>query len=526
MKVLIAAAEVAPFARVGGLSDVAGALSKEVARAGHDVSVFLPKYACIDERAFGLERVRDAGPIDVPMGGAVERVEIFRAPMPGEPRVRVFFVAHERYFGRPGIYTDPATRQRLSRRGRAATPSSAARSSRCPRRLGSVPDVLHLNDHHTALAAAYLRGPNPYDGPLARAGVVFSIHNLGYQGWFDRELLPRLGFSEGLCVPGSPFEFNGRVNAMKLGIEFSDFVNTVSERYALEISTTEEFGLGLEGVLMEKWRRGRLVGILNGVDTSVWDPASDPLIPAHYSAGDMTGKAKCRAALAERCDLNAPAGVPIVGIVSRLADQKGFDLIHEAAEAILALDVALVVLGTGEKKYHEFLATLAVQHGGRVSVNLKFDDGLAHWIEAGSDMFLMPSRYEPCGLNQMYSLRYGTVPVVRETGGLADTVSDYDPAAGTGTGFTFKEYRADAMMSALRRAAAAFRDRAAVGRHRAAWDGPRPQLVGVRGPVPQALRGCRRGAADGLAAGRFALDRGPAGPYALHLRNIAGIAQW
>jgi starch synthase len=458
MKVLIAAAEVAPFARVGGLSDVAGALSKEVARAGHDVSVFLPKYASIDERAFGLERVRGVGSIDVPMGAAVERVEIFRAPMPGGPGVSVFFVAHDRYFGRPGIYTDPATGhgypdevERYALFCRALLPASEA--------LGIEPDVLHLNDHHTALAAAYLRGPEPYRGPMARAGVVFSIHNLGYQGWFDRELLPRLGFPESLCVPGSPFEFNGRVNAMKLGIEFADFVNTVSERYAIEISTTAEFGLGLEGVLAEKGRRGELVGILNGVDTSVWDPSTDPLIPARYSAKDPKGKAKCRSALAERCGLSAPAGVPIVGIVSRLADQKGFDLIREAADAILALDVALVVLGTGQKEYHEFLAALAAQHGGRVSVNLKFDDELAHWIEAGSDMFLMPSRYEPCGLNQMYSLRYGTVPVVRETGGLADTVADYDPAADTGTGFAFKEYRADAMVSALRRAAAAFRDR-------------------------------------------------------------------
>jgi len=458
MRILIAAAEVAPFARVGGLSDVAGALSKEIARAGHDVSVFLPGYASVDPAKYGLAPVPGLGSLAVRMGDREERVTLRRAPMPGEPRVSVFFVVHEGSFGRPGIYTDPATGQgypdeveRYALFCRATLHAADA--------LGLAPDVVHLNDHHTALAAAYLRGPDSHPGPLASAGIVFSIHNLGYQGWFDPELLPRLGFSRDLCVPGSPFEFNGRVNALKVGIEFADFVNAVSERYAVEISTTAEFGLGLEGVLADKAKRGRLVGILNGVDTAVWDPATDPLIPARFSAGDTAGKGACRAALAERCGLSAPAVAPIVGIVSRLADQKGFDLIREAVDRIMALDLALVVLGTGQREYHEFFESLAARRPDRVSVNLRFDDELAHWIEAGSDMFLMPSRYEPCGLNQMYSLRYGTVPVVRETGGLADTVTDDDARAGAGNGFSFREYRAEAMLDALRRAVTAYRDR-------------------------------------------------------------------
>ncbi|MBM3307097.1 MAG: glycogen synthase [Candidatus Eisenbacteria bacterium] len=457
MRILIAAAEVAPFARVGGLSDVAGALAKEIARAGHDVSVFLPRYASIDGTAFGLQPVAGLGPVGVPMGDREERASLFRAPMPGEPRVSVFFVGHEGYFGRPGIYTDPATGH--------GYPDEVERYAFFCRALlvfaeamGLAPDVVHLNDHHTALAAAYLRGPNPHAGALSRAGVVFSIHNLGYQGWFDRDLLPRLGFSSELCSPGSPFEFSGRVNALKLGIEFADFVNTVSERYAIEISTTAEFGLGLEGVLADKASRGRLIGILNGVDTAVWDPATDPLIPAHYSVSDMRGKTACREALTKRCGLSVSSRAPVVGIVSRLADQKGLDLIREIADEMIGLDLALAVLGTGDRAYHEFLTGLAAKYRGRVSVDLRFDDELAHWIEAGSDMFLMPSRYEPCGLNQMYSLRYGTVPVVRETGGLADTVTDYDASKNTGTGFSFREYRADALLSALRRAVGTFRE--------------------------------------------------------------------
>ena len=457
MRVLLAAAEVAPFARVGGLSDVAGALAKEVAGLGHDVSVFLPKYVAIDGAAYGLKPASGVGSLAVPMGASSERVEVHEAVMPGGPGVRVFFVRHDRYFGRDGIYTDPATGhgypdevERYALFCRAMLAAADA--------LGLAPDVVHLNDHHTAMAAAYLRGPGAAPGEVARAGIVFSIHNLGYQGWFERGLLPRLGFPESVCVPGSPFEFNGRVNAMKVGIEFADFVNTVSERYATEISTTAEFGLGLEGVLAEKGRRGRLLGILNGVDYTVWDPGTDPLIPARYSASDVRGKAKCRAALVKRCGLGSARNAPVIGIVSRLADQKGFDLIREAADSLLALDVRLVVLGTGQKEYHELLTALAARHPDRVSVHLKFDNELAHLIEAGADMFLMPSRYEPCGLNQMYSLRYGTVPVVRETGGLADTVRDYDPTADTGTGFVFQEYRADAMMSALRRALAAYRE--------------------------------------------------------------------
>lgn len=458
MRVVIASAEVAPFARVGGLSDVVGALSKEISSLGHDVVVMLPKYAAIDDSRFGVEPLAGVPPLSVPMGDATEKVALFRCGMPGAPDVRVLLLDHPPSFDREGIYVDPSTGhgypdevRRYALMSRAILEAILA--------LDLRPDVVHLNDHHTALVLGYREVLYSDEPALTKAGTVFSIHNLGYQGRFDKSLLPEIGLDEKLCRYGSPFEFHGLVNPMKLGIELSDYVNTVSEQYAIEISTTSEYGADLEGNLAARRDAGRLVGILNGVDYSVWDPSVDKLIPHRFDADDLKGKARCKRALVERCGLSAVGDAPLVGMVSRLADQKGFDLVSRAADDLLGLGIGLVVLGTGQEEYHRLLESLAVRHPGRVSANLLFDNELAHWIEAGSDMFLMPSRYEPCGLNQMYSLRYGTVPVVRATGGLADTVDDYDPKADTGTGFAFEEYSADAMTKAVARAVALFSDR-------------------------------------------------------------------
>jgi starch synthase len=457
LRILMAAAEVAPFARVGGLSDVVGALSKASAELGHEVSVFLPKYGSVDAGSYGFTRLGDPGALAVPMGEKDETVEIWRGLMPGCDEVTVYLIGHDGYFDREGIYVDPGTGQgypdeveRYALFSRAVLEAAVA--------LRLKPDVLHLNDHHTAMAAVYLREFYADAPGIGSVGVIFSIHNLGYLGQFEPELLPALGISEDRCVPGSPFEYNGTVSTLKLGIELADYVNTVSERYAEEISSLPEFGLGLEGVLAEKRDGGRLLGILNGVDYSVWDPSVDTLIPARYSPGDMAGKGVCKRELLERSGLSGGPKVPVIGMVSRLADQKGFDLIREKAEAILRTGATLVVLGTGQEEYHEFLSGLADEHPERVAAHLTFDNELAHLIEAGSDMFLMPSRYEPCGLNQMYSLRYGTVPIVRATGGLADTVLDFDPSRGTGTGFVFEEYEAAAMLEAIERAVAAYAD--------------------------------------------------------------------
>jgi starch synthase len=453
----MASAEVAPFARVGGLSDVVGALPRAMSESGHDVSVFLPKYGSIDVDGYGFKSMGGEGTFDVPMGDSAETVELWSGSMPGADAVAVYLVGHDGYFDREGIYVDPETRhgypdevERYALFSRAIIEAA--------RKLGLGPDVLHLNDHHTAMAAVYLRELYGGDDKLGDPGVVFSIHNLGYLGQFGKERLPGLGFSEDLCVPGSPFEYNGTVSTLKLGVEFADYVNTVSERYAEEISTLPEYGLGLEGVLAEKRDAGRLAGILNGVDYAVWDPSVDELIPARYSPDDLTGKAVCKKALMDASGLVGGEELPLIGMVSRLADQKGFDLLSEKADEIVELGASLVVLGTGQEEYHRFLSKLAERHSGRVAAHLKFDNVLAHLIEAGSDMFLMPSRYEPCGLNQMYSLKYGTVPIVRATGGLADTVTDNGEGS-PGTGFVFEEYAADAMFEAVARAVEAYGDR-------------------------------------------------------------------
>ncbi len=451
MRIVMASAEVAPFARVGGLSDVVGALAKELAGMGHEVAVFLPRYASIDGEAYGIREVEGLGPLSVPMGDHDEEVTLYEGRMPGAESVAVYFIGHEGYFGREGIYVDPATGE-----GYPDEPLRYALFSRAlilaMREVAPRPDAVHLNDHHTAMVAAYLQELHDEDARIGKPGIIFSIHNLGYQGLFDRKLLPEIGLSEELGIPGSPFEFHGSVSSLKVGIELADFVNTVSERYAVEISSTPEYGLGLEEVLAERRADGRLVGILNGVDYSVWDPRVDELIPENYAPGDLMGKTTCKQALLERSGLDGDPSTPLIGIVSRLADQKGFDLLREAAGSVLELGANFVILGTGQQEYHEFLQGMSERHPKRVAAHLTFDNQLAHWIEAGSDMFLMPSRYEPCGLNQMYSLRYGTVPIVRSTGGLADTVEDYEPASDTGTGFVFQDYTAVAMLSAVARA--------------------------------------------------------------------------
>jgi starch synthase len=457
LRIAIAAAEAAPFARVGGLSDVVGALSKAVSELGHDVFLFLPNYAVIDREAYPVEPVPGVGPVEVPMGERTEEVRVLRTDLPNGEAVSVLLIGHDGYFGREGIYIDPQTGEgyedeveRYALFSRAVLEVSRA--------MELDLDVVHLNDHHTALTAVYLREFYAGDARLGSPGTVFSIHNLGYMGRFDRKLLPRIGFPEDACTYGSAFEYRGEVSTLKLGIEYADYVNTVSEEYAREISSSAEFGLGLEGVLAEKRDAGRLVGILNGVDYEVWDPRVDPLIPARFSARNLRGKRKCKGALLRRSGLEEDLSIPLVGMVSRLADQKGFDLVREAGDSIVQLGVSVVVLGTGQEEYHDFLRELAGRHPRRVAAHIEFDNELAHWIEAGADMFLMPSRYEPCGLNQMYSLRYGTVPVVRATGGLVDTVVDYDPASGEGTGFAFADYNAAAMLAALERAVSVYGD--------------------------------------------------------------------
>jgi starch synthase len=314
------------------------------------------------------------------------------------------------------------------------------------------PDILHANDWQSGPLLALLGTHFLGQPEWQRTRSLFTVHNIAYQGLFPEKTFDLFGLEREWWYPGSPFEYWGKTNFLKLGLEFGDRLSTVSPRYAREISLSNEYGFGMEGILQR--RSADLSGITNGIDYEVWNPAADPLTPAPFSASDLAGKAVCKARL--RAEVGLPESPSaLVGIVSRLADQKGFDLIEQASQEWLSRPLQMVVLGTGDKKYHVLFEELQKRFPDRIRVNLGFDNGLAHRIEAGCDLFLMPSRYEPCGLNQMYSLRYGTIPVVRATGGLADTVVPYSEQSGTG--FQFEAYDSGAMMKALDAALAVYR---------------------------------------------------------------------
>ncbi len=448
LRICLCTSEAVPFAKTGGLADVAGALPRALADAGCDVRVVLPAYQTIDRRRFGLRAIGEAA---AQVGGDRGPVQFFEARLPGTA-VPVYLIAHPRSFDRPGLYgeggrdyPDNLERFTVFCRGTLAL----------LRHLGWPPQVLHCQDWQTALLPVWL-GTEPREATIAETGTLFTVHNLAYQGLFPAERLPVTGLGPDVFTPRG-IEFYGKINLLKGGLIFADLLSTVSEQYAHEIQTPE-FGCGLEGVLRE--RGEALVGILNGVDYAAWDPATDHLIPATYTPANLAGKAVCKDHLQRALGLAPAPGTPLASMITRLADQKGLDLVAAAIETVLEMGVQFILLGTGDPAYHTRFREIGERHHGRASVTLGFDDALAHRIEAGADMFLMPSRYEPSGLNQLYSLKYGTVPIVRKTGGLADTIVDATPdalAKGTATGFVFEEYSADALLGALTRALVAFR---------------------------------------------------------------------
>lgn len=461
-RVAMLSAECVPFAKVGGLGDVTGALSRAVADLGCSVAVVLPRYGDLAlPPDASLEVV---GQVEAPVGGEDQTALLYRLRQPGLPgHLHHFFLANETFFGRDGVYADPQTgvpfpdnAERFVFFARAALEALRA--------AAYAPEVIHANDHQTALVPAYLKTTHADDPFFQMTASLLAIHNLGYQGVYSHETMRAAGFPDEYFYPLSPFEFWGKMNFMKAGIHFADALVTVSERYAEEIQSGEEFGFGLQGVLNA--RRADLTGILNGIDVKTWNPRTDRHLTARYDAESLDAKERNTEALLEETGLPRAPRRPVFGMISRLVQQKGLDLVRAAADRLFALPARWVFLGNGEAEYETFLDAAARRHPDRVAYRRGFDDPLAHRIEAGADFFLMPSRYEPCGLNQMMSMRYGTIPVVRATGGLADTVAPLGPRAEEGTGIVFEPYDPEALVGAVEEAIALFGDPAALARAR------------------------------------------------------------
>ncbi len=435
MNVCFIASEVAPFAKTGGLGDVSGALPKYLSARGLDVRVFMPLYSSIDTSAYDLHEVEYLQNVPLRIGERTIVISVYTTLLPGSD-VDVYLIHAPDYYSRGSIYTDHDDEY-----FRFYLLSHAALV--CCQYMGWSPDIVHCNDWQTALVPVLLRTTFNWDGLLRRSRTVLTIHNIAYQGIFPSSVLHDLGLSSHRDLFFQDDLTNGVVSYMKSGILYADVVTAVSKTYAREIQTPE-FGAGLDGLLRR--RSEALIGIVNGIDVNEWNPEIDALIPAHYSLNDPAGKQVCKENLASRMELPVRPDVPLLGVVSRLTPQKGFDLFFECMEDLLErYDAQLAVLGSGEKKYENYFAWLQSRFPDRVSFYRGFSNELAHLIEAGADIFLMPSRFEPCGLNQLYSLKYGTIPVVRRTGGLADTVVSFDPATRQGTGFVFDHFTAEGL---------------------------------------------------------------------------------
>ncbi|HEY5975203.1 MAG TPA: glycogen synthase GlgA [Geobacteraceae bacterium] len=436
LKILMAASEAVPFAKEGGLADVVGALPRYLAKLGHDVRVVMPRYYQVDCELLDLALL--PGVLTVPMGSAGNLYGgVYEGRLPGSD-VPVYFIEHEGLFGRAGLY-DEDNRQFPDNDRRFLFLSKG--SLELCKMLDFQPDVIHAHDWHTAAIPVLLNTTYRHDPYVGRAASVLTVHNLQHQGIFPPETMEILGVGwEYFTFLG--LEKDNMVNLLKGGIYHATILTTVSEGYASEMQTAA-YGWGLEGVVRE--RRRDLFGILNGVDYGEWSPEEDSFIAARYSASDRQGKAVCKRELQRICGLPQRADVPLFGLVSRLAKQKGIDVLAEALPRLLRLDLQIVLLGAGEPWAHFYFGDMAAQQPERFSCTIGYDNALAHRIEAGADFFLMPSAFEPCGLNQMYSLRYGTLPIVRATGGLDDSVESFDEQLLSGTGFKFYDLTAGAL---------------------------------------------------------------------------------
>jgi len=427
MKIAICASEVVPFAKTGGLADVGGALPLALEKLGEEVLIVMPGYKKVhDLKTPAIKTLKEG----------ISYSQIGKG-------IKVYFIDNEQYFNRAELYGDKAGdyKDNLDRFA-----YYSHRTLELLKELKFKADIIHCHDWQSALIPVYLKTLYAGDDFYKNTRTIFTIHNIGYQGLFAKEEFPKLGLDWDVFTMDK-LEYYDKVNVLKGGIIFSDMVNTVSDTYSKEIQT-KEFGFGMEGILNQ--RKSSLFGIINGLDYSIWDPAADRNLVKSFSLKDMEGKAENKEALQKMCKLPVKQNVPLFGIVSRLAQQKGFDILAEGIDTICKMDLQMVILGTGDLKYHQIMESMVKKYPKVISLNLKFDDVLAHRIYAGSDIFLMPSKYEPCGLGQMISLKYGTVPLVFKTGGLADTVNSKN-------GFVFDKYSKDELINTVKKAVKAFK---------------------------------------------------------------------
>jgi starch synthase len=439
LKVCLLASEAAPLSKTGGLADVAGALTKYLHGAAHDVRLFTPLYKSIDRQKFGVQPLEGLQNIDLAVGPHRYVFSVMQAQLPGST-APVYLIDCPVLYSRPTLYTtDPDEHLRFLAFTRAVLT--------CCQRMQWHPDILHCNDWHTAFSPLFLKAQYTADPLFRGTRSVLTIHNIGYQGIFKASAVADLALGEKIFMLHQDELRAGRINPLRHGIMYADAITTVSPTHAQEICS-DEYGMGLQDSL--RARAGALTGILNGVDYDVWDPRCDRYIPTHFDADSLEVKAALKQDFLTRMGFTIAPTTPLGGIVSRLASQKGIDIMFDSLPQVLARrDFGLIVLGSGDPQYEEFFRKLQSDFPGRVVFRQGYDDELSHWIEAVSDLFVMPSLYEPCGLNQMYSLRYGTVPIVRRTGGLADSVEHYNPDTGVGTGVVFNDFNAEALEWAL-----------------------------------------------------------------------------
>jgi starch synthase len=437
-KVLIASSEVAPYAKTGGMADIIGLIPKALEKVGVDAVVVMPGYAAIDRKKYSIKKTDKV--FSISMAGETTEVGISKGKMPGT-KSDIYFIESDKYFNRDELYGEYEDNdERFAFFSKAVIEMLKV--------IDLKPDVIHCNDWQTGLIPAYLKVLYANDDFYRDLPTVMTIHNIAYQGVFPPETMPKIGLPWSIFTP-SGVEYWGTLSFLKAGLVYADLINTVSETYAREIQLSHEYGHGMEGLLAA--RSNDTYGILNGIDYEVWNSANDDLIKATYDESDLKGKGKCKKALQKDQNLT-PENAPVIGMVARLEDMKGFDLVTAAVDYIMSMNVQMVILGTGRPHYEEMLRDAANRYSGSLTVNITFSEELAHRIYAGSDMFLMPSRVEPCGLSQLIALKYGTVPIAHNTGGLSDTIVDYTKDPDNGSGFLFDEYSVEAMTDAVKKA--------------------------------------------------------------------------